>query len=199
MRWLGATSSTYVASRWGAASGASRGDLGRRVLVLHIACRSSPTGRGPRLRPAVIRVRVPGAVLAVRRRGRTAIRVRSTAGCCALNAAIEVRVLGPERWRVGVSGNTPGPQPGDEGFEPPTRYSRKVGRVGKAPVSKTGDGLAPAGVRILYLPPLLTPREHVWPCTGLLIRETEFDSRARYDVQRNSAIRCRPTGRTPGC
>lgn len=83
------------------------------------------------------------------------VRVRSTAGCGALNPEIEVRILGPERFldgalvyaatRLALNQET-------RGSSPLRATAGKVGRDGKAPVSKTGDGVTPAGVRVLYLP-----------------------------------------------
>ena len=76
------------------------------------------------------------------------------------------------RWHVGVVGSTPGPQPGDRGSESP---------------------------RITRSSPLGRPREHVRSCTGLLLRETGFESLTRHEPpKRWCHDPMSSNGRTPG-
>ncbi len=81
--------------------------------------------------------------------------------------------------------NTPGSQPGDERFEPATRYAgtRKVGRDWQGSRFENGrrasgpQGFESSTFRVAQQN---KPREHVRSCTGLLTRETGFESLTRY-------------------
>ena len=161
------------------------------LLDRSCASRSSPTGRGPRFRTASVRVRPPRAVR------RNTIRVRSTAGCGALNPEIEVRILGPEQsWRVGVSGEHAWPSTRRRAVRaryalPPAQPGR-LAELARLPFRKRATGRDPQGFESSTFRALHDePREHDRPCTGLLIRETGFDSLTRY--ARQDPIRRRPT------
>ena len=165
MRWLGVTSflkmPARAAGRSGTGNGESRGDLDRRVLVLLRTCRSSPTEEARGSDP--------------RKSGFESL------GRYDVDMAIRVRSIGRMR----------GSGPRDRGSNPwPGATARWCIREHTWPSTRRRGVRDPYALRNntrTTKAQQCTPREHVRPCTGLLIRETGFESLTRY------AIRCRPT------